>query len=137
MQSQMPTYFEMIRAPFLTSIFAPLIAGTLLAVIASGSFNLLGLILVFIMGTALHSATNVYNDIYDTIQGTDKVLDYLGRYVHRVAITNNRILSIDDGNVTFRYKDSRDARWKQMTLPADEFPALIRTAIRSSPRMRS
>ena len=55
------------------------------------------------------------------IQGTERVLDYLGRYVHRVAITNNRILSIDEGKVTFRYKDSRDACWKQMTLPADEF----------------
>jgi len=56
-----------------------------------------------------------------TVQGTEKVLDYLGRYVHRVAITNNRILSIDDGKVTFRYKDSRDACWKTMSLHADEF----------------
>ncbi len=56
-----------------------------------------------------------------TMQGTGKVLDYLGRYVHRVAITNNRILSIDAGKVTFRYKDSRNACWKTMTLHADEF----------------
>ena len=55
------------------------------------------------------------------IQGIESVLNYLGRYVHRVALTNNRILSIDEGKVTFRYKDSRDACWKQMTLPADEF----------------
>jgi hypothetical protein len=33
-----------------------------------------------------------------TIQGTQRVLDYLGRYVHRVAITNRRIVSIDDGH---------------------------------------
>jgi hypothetical protein len=55
------------------------------------------------------------------LHGTEKVLEYLGRYVHRVAITNNRILAIDDGTVTFRYKDSRDGRWKTMTLPAGEF----------------
>lgn len=41
------------------------------------------------------------------VQGAKKVLNYLARYVHRIAITNNRILSIDDGEVTFRYKDSK------------------------------
>jgi hypothetical protein len=56
-----------------------------------------------------------------TIQGTQRVLDYLGRYVHRVAITNRRIVSIDDGQVTFRYKHARQACWKTMTLPAEEF----------------
>jgi len=55
------------------------------------------------------------------VQGVDRVLEYLGRYVHRIAITNNRILAIDDDTVTFRYKDSRDARWKTMNLPAGEF----------------
>jgi hypothetical protein len=56
-----------------------------------------------------------------TVQGTEKVLSYLARYVHRVAITNNRILSVDKGAVTFRYKDSRETIWKVMTLPAEEF----------------
>lgn len=56
-----------------------------------------------------------------SVQGADKVLAYLARYVHRIAITNNRILSIDEGQVTFRYKDSREQRWKTMTLPALEF----------------
>ena len=55
------------------------------------------------------------------LQGTDKVLGYLGRYVHRIAITNSRILAIEDGQVTFRYKDSRQRRWKTMTLRAEEF----------------
>jgi hypothetical protein len=53
--------------------------------------------------------------------GTDKVLRYLGRYVDRVALSNSRLLSIDDGNVRFRYKDTRDSRWKVMRLDADEF----------------
>jgi hypothetical protein len=55
------------------------------------------------------------------VQGVDKVLDYLGRYVHRIAITNNRILAMDNGRVTFRYKDTREARWRTTSLPAFEF----------------
>ena len=54
--------------------------------------------------------------------GPQQVLDYLGRYTHRVAISNNRILNIEDGQVTFRYKDYRDgSQQKTMTLSADEF----------------
>ena len=56
-----------------------------------------------------------------SVQGADKVLAYLARYVHRIAISNNRILSIESGKVTFRYKDSRDHRWKTMSLSALEF----------------
>lgn len=56
-----------------------------------------------------------------SVQGAEKVLEYLARYIHRIAITNNRILSIDDEKITFRYKDSRENRWKTMTLPALEF----------------
>lgn len=55
------------------------------------------------------------------VQGMEKVLEYLGRYIHRIAITNSRILSIDDGKVTFRYRDSRTAATKTMTLDANEF----------------
>ena len=49
--------------------------------------------------------------------GPEQVLDYVGRYTHRVAISNNRLLDIADGNVTFRYKDYRhDGQQKTMTL---------------------
>jgi len=41
------------------------------------------------------------------VQGSKKVLEYLARYVHRIAITNSRILSVKDGMVTFRYKDHK------------------------------
>ena len=52
----------------------------------------------------------------------DKVLDYLGRYTHRVAISNNRILSVDQGRVTFSYRDRRNEnRLSSMTLESDEF----------------
>jgi hypothetical protein len=54
--------------------------------------------------------------------GPQQVLDYVGRYTHRVAISNNRILDIEDGQVQFRYKDYRDAsQQKIMPLSADEF----------------
>lgn len=52
----------------------------------------------------------------------EKVLDYLGRYTHRVALTNQRILAVAHSQVTFAYRDRRDAnRLKSMTLPVDEF----------------
>jgi len=51
----------------------------------------------------------------------ENVLDYLGRYVHRIALTNGRILDIENGRVTFRYQDTRDQQWKDMTLAAEEF----------------
>src|SRR6202048_2817280 len=54
--------------------------------------------------------------------GPEQVLDYVGRYTHRVAISNNRLLDIAEGKVTFRYKNYRhDAQQKTMTLEAQEF----------------
>ncbi len=54
--------------------------------------------------------------------GPAQVLDYVGRYTHRVAISNNRMLSMDNGKVGFRWKDYRDDnRQKLMTLDANEF----------------
>src|ERR1700719_3948682 len=54
--------------------------------------------------------------------GPEHVLDYVGRYTHRVAISNNRLLNIDNGKVRFRWKDYRDGnRQKTMTLDGGEF----------------
>ena len=54
--------------------------------------------------------------------GPEQVLDYVGRYTHRVAISNHRLLDIAEGKVTFRYKDYRhDAQQKTMILQAEEF----------------
>jgi len=53
--------------------------------------------------------------------GNDAVLNYLSRYVFRTAISNARIIGMDDTHVTFRYKD-RDAHiWRTMRLPGVEF----------------
>ncbi len=50
------------------------------------------------------------------------VLDYLGRYTHRVALSNDRILQVQDGEVTLSYRDRRDGdRKKTITLEAQEF----------------
>ena len=54
--------------------------------------------------------------------GPEQVLKYVARYIHRVAISNDRLLDINDGKVQFRWKDYRDCnRHKTMTLGADEF----------------
>ena len=54
--------------------------------------------------------------------GPAQVLDYVGRYTHRVAISNNRLVSIDGDSVRFRWKDYRDgSRQKIMSLRGDEF----------------
>ena len=54
--------------------------------------------------------------------GPEQVLKYLARYTHRVAISNSRILSIEDGKVTFLWKDYADGdKTKAMTLAATEF----------------
>ncbi|MEA3435512.1 MAG: IS91 family transposase [Thermodesulfobacteriota bacterium] len=53
--------------------------------------------------------------------GPEQVLEYLGRYTHRVAISNNRILSIDNGKVTFTYRDRENNETREMSLDANEF----------------
>jgi hypothetical protein len=54
--------------------------------------------------------------------GPEQVLEYVGRYTHRVAISNNPLLDISDGMVRFRWRDYRDHnREKTMTVSADEF----------------
>lgn len=50
------------------------------------------------------------------------VVEYLGRYTHKIAISNHRIISLDNGRVTFRYKDYRKGAQKlEMSLPDQEF----------------
>lgn len=56
-----------------------------------------------------------------TLKKTQKVLQYLARYVHRIAITNNRIISDHNGKITFHYKHSKTYQTKKMSLPAGEF----------------
>ena len=55
------------------------------------------------------------------VRGADKVLDYLGRYVHRTALSDKAITACDDRDVTFTYRPSGERQRRSMTLPADEF----------------
>jgi len=54
--------------------------------------------------------------------GAQHVIDYLGRYTHRVAISNRRLLALENGRVSFAWKDYREAgKAKVMTVSAEEF----------------
>jgi hypothetical protein len=51
----------------------------------------------------------------------EKVLDYLARYIFRIAITNNRLERIQDGQITFRYRDNRTHQLRHSTISGMEF----------------
>ena len=56
-----------------------------------------------------------------TFKKTKKVLSYLARYVHRVAIANNSIIGMDNGTVTFKYQNATTREWKTIRLTSMEF----------------
>lgn len=61
-------------------------------------------------------------DVRKPFGGPEHVLHYLARYTHRVAISNHRLISMEDGKVTFRYKDyAHGGKKRKMTLAAEEF----------------
>jgi hypothetical protein len=63
---------------------------------------------------------NVYSK--KSLGGVNSVLGYLGRYTHRVAISNSRIKTIENGEVTFRYKNYQNrGRQQEMTIRCTEF----------------
>ena len=55
------------------------------------------------------------------VDNGEKALKYLAPYIYRVAITNNRLVKLENDQVTFRYKDSDTDQWRLMTLPVMEF----------------
>ena len=61
-------------------------------------------------------------DIRESFAGAETVMHYLGRYTHRIAISNSRILYMDEDTVTIRIKDYKnDGKWKELTLDGREF----------------
>ena len=61
-------------------------------------------------------------DVRKPFGGPEHVLHYLARYTHRVAISNHRLISLQDGQVTFRWKDyAHGGKKRKMTLAAEEF----------------
>ena len=65
---------------------------------------------------------NWVTDIRESFAGAETVMNYLGRYTHRIAISNGRILRMDEKNVTFKVKDYKNGgKWKELTLDGVEF----------------
>ena len=61
-------------------------------------------------------------DIRESFAGAETVMHYLGRYTHRIAISNSRILRMDETTVTIRVKDYKNGGvWKELTLEGVEF----------------
>ena len=81
------------------------------------------------------SSRNIFNEFKDSLykkewivyskapfKSAAYVVQYLGRYTHRVAISDNRIIKVDNKNVVFKWRDYKDKnKEKIMTLKADEF----------------
>jgi hypothetical protein len=59
--------------------------------------------------------------VKEPIKRSEYVLEYLGRYTHRVAISNHRLVSFEDGKVTFTYKNRKTQQIQQSTIEAVEF----------------
>ncbi len=57
----------------------------------------------------------------EPIKKAEHVLEYLARYTHRVAISNSRLVALEDGKVTFRYKNRKNNTQETTTIEAVEF----------------
>lgn len=65
---------------------------------------------------------NWVTDIRESFAGAETVMNYLGRYTHRIAISNSRLLNMDENTVTFKVKDYKHGGdWKELTLDGVEF----------------
>jgi hypothetical protein len=86
-----------------------------------------GKFLFYLKQTGLPFDTALYQDelvVYckPPFKNASKVIEYLGRYTHRVAISNHRILGIENGNVAFSWRDYRDGnKKKRMSVTVVEF----------------
>jgi hypothetical protein len=112
----------------LSTVFRGKFVAGLQRLIRSGTLKLAGACAAL---AEPHAQRHLVNSLYDTdwvvyakqpFAGPAQVLDYLGRYTHRVAISNNRLVSLDDDAVRFRYKDyAHGNRRKVLALEPAEF----------------
>ena len=123
-----PRYF--LTARVLSALFRRLFLEMLLAAHAAGQLQFFGDLVPLADKTAfdryLKPLRKLNWVVYakEPFAGPRQVLRYLARYTHRIAISNRRLISADHNGVAFRYKDYRldgSARYKTMTLAADEF----------------
>ena len=123
-----PRYFLTVEV--LSALFRRLLLEMLLAAHAAGRLQFFGDLVPLADKVAFAAflkplrKINWVVDVREPFAGPKQVLRYLSRYTHRVAISNRRLISANENGVTFRYKDYRidgPARYKTMTLAADEF----------------
>jgi hypothetical protein len=121
-----PNFFLPVRV--LSRLFRRLFLKSLQKAFDSGKLHLLGHLkplrdrLAFVRHLAALKRQDWVVYAKRPFAGPQQVLDYVGRYTHRVAITNNRLLDIENGQVRFQWKDYRTGgNGKTMTLSADEF----------------
>jgi hypothetical protein len=114
--STKPGFFLPVRV--LSKVFRGKLLSKLEA--ASGRCSLGSQEILHLLGRASLKKWVVYSK--PPVAGPDQVLEYLGRYTHRIAIGNERLVSLSNGQVTFRWKDrAHGNQTKTMTLPAVEF----------------
>ena len=93
--------------------------------------RLVALLREWLAGSARKVAPTLFRELFtqpwvvyckQPFLGPRQVIEYLGRYTHKVAISNHRLLGMSEGQVTFTYKDYRlEGKQKQMRLSASEF----------------
>jgi hypothetical protein len=121
-----PDFFLPVRV--LSRLFRRLFLQNLLDAFEAGKLRFFGNLAGLAEPTAFVAALNQLRHIEWVVYakppfgGPAQVLTYLGRYTHRVAIANSRLISLSDGKVRFTWRDYRqDGKAKLMTLDANEF----------------
>jgi hypothetical protein len=121
-----PGFFLPVRV--LSRLFRRLFLTELKAAFATGQLGFFGALAALAEPAAFARQLNKLRRVEWVVYakppfgGPEQVLAYLGRYTHRVAIANSRLVSVTDDHVAFRWKDYRHhGRAKVMTLAADEF----------------
>jgi hypothetical protein len=121
-----PNFFLPVRV--LSRLFRRLFLESLQKAFDSGKLQFFGALkplrerLAFVRRLARAKASEWVVYAKRPFAGPQQVLDYVGRYTHRVAISNNRLLDIENDQVRFQWKDYRNGdQVTTMTLSADEF----------------
>lgn len=121
-----PGFFLPVRV--LSRRFRTLFLGQLRAAFAAGGLRFSGALAALENAAAFAKSVDAMSRAEWVVYakrpfaGPEQVLAYLGRYTHRVAIANSRLTALQDGKVSFTWKDYRqEGKTKVMTLEADEF----------------
>lgn len=116
--SAKPGFFLPVRV--LSLVFRGKLLSKLEAASAKGRLSLGSEEVLGLLARAARKKWVVYSK--PPVAGPEQVLDYLGRYTHRIAISNERLVCLQDGRVTFRWRDrAHGNEQKLMTLDAAEF----------------